>query len=635
MKRLSGYFQRDLSRRDNESLNQRYHLGFASHYKSLQPHEKTTFQSTEIFIGFLENSEINTYDRDVFLRILLLDLRPVSVISLLGVSPLISFPAALSALKVIKVLGRSSIGTTALTTIDAFNCLASLLERKGYNESTATTPSLTSRLQSHRASYITSSDTISVSECHLESMTIVANTLLLHEQARYNAAQQNTSDIHFVAARCLFLCTLKPDPVVTKLVHEDNLVDVIHARLIQYTPYIIPSNKSNDIPPRSKELVTDILKLFFNLTLHHKSSNSSPILGENWDEKFSKLLQPLLILFMDLTGNSNVNAISPIPQPIPQVIHSLLCFPFKPFTQIWSNPHSSGSFSPSAAINRLSRSLSRASVVQYDTSKLNFENMDNYPLLNRLIELLNNVISAFWPSSSLEGGESVDSVQAKTKSAGVGINLDETLSPLIMLLRKLVAEDTRGNGGFKGSLWRLLGLHDIDRSVKMEQRGDSLGVFVRFLTSSLFPSIKTTVGELLFALCDNDPTKMSSTIGFGNAAGFLFSKGLLSAGAGDPAETGVNPVTGAYEEARSGGPEEMTEEEKEAEAEKLFDAFDRLNRNGIIKTSNPMQDPKNQARFQEIEEEEVDELKKQDEQDEEDVEQMMKEYKSRKDKSTP
>lgn len=74
---------------------------------------------------------------------------------------------------------------------------------------------------------------------------------------------------------------------------------------------------------------------------------------------------------------------------------------------------------------------------------------------------------------------------------------------------------------------------------------------------------------------------------------------------------------------------------QEAEAEKLFDAFDRLNRNGIIKTSNPMQDPKNQARFQEIEEEEVDELKKQDEQDEEDVEQMMKEYKSRKDKSTP
>lgn len=266
---------------------------------------------------------------------------------------------------------------------------------------------------------------------------------------------------------------------------------------------------------------------------------------------------------MDLTGSSNnVNAISPMLQPIPQLIHSLLCFPFKPFAQLWSNPNSNSTFSPAAAINRLSKTLSRASVAQYDSSKLNFENMDNYPLLNRLVELLNSILSTFWPSSSLEGGESMDSAQAKTKAASVGINLDETLSPLVMLLRKLVAEDMRNNGGFKGSLRKILGMDDIDRSVKIEQRGDLLGILVRFLTSSLFSTIKTTVGELIFALCDSDPKQMSSTIGFGNAAGFLFSKGLLSAGAGDPAEDGVNPVTGAYEEHRTGGPEEMTEEEK-------------------------------------------------------------------------
>lgn len=73
---------------------------------------------------------------------------------------------------------------------------------------------------------------------------------------------------------------------------------------------------------------------------------------------------------------------------------------------------------------------------------------------------------------------------------------------------------------------------------------------------------------------------------------------------------------------------------KEAEAEKLFDAFDRLNSNGIIKTSNPMQDPKNQPRFQEIEEEDLDNLNREDEEDEKHVEEMMMKYKSRQDKST-
>lgn len=73
---------------------------------------------------------------------------------------------------------------------------------------------------------------------------------------------------------------------------------------------------------------------------------------------------------------------------------------------------------------------------------------------------------------------------------------------------------------------------------------------------------------------------------------------------------------------------------QEAEAEKLFDAFDRLNKNGIIKTSNPMHDPKNQPRFQEIEEEDLEDLNRQDDEDEKDVEEMMMKYKSRQDKST-
>ena len=552
----------------------------------------------------------------------------------------------MAALKVLKVLGRSPMGTSSLTSFDSFKTLSSILSRKSFGELSVSTKSLTAKLQSHRVSNLSSIDSINISECQLECLTIIANTLLLHGQARLNATQtqipilcfnalkssQNSSEIHFVAARCLFLCTLRPDPIVPKLVYNENITDVIYNRFLQYTLYITNPNRFQNIPPRSTELVTDLLKLFFNITLHHspKSSIENPVLGESWDDKFNKLLQPLLNTFLDLTNQENSNAISPLPQPIPQIIHCSLCFPVKPLISVWSNPATATSFSPSATINRLSKTFSRTSIAQYDITKLNFD--DDYIVMQRLIDLFNKILHCYWPSECIDGSESIDNAQAKTKSASVGINLDESLPPLIMLIRKLVVEDSRSiNTNFKSYLRNVLGLNNIDRNVRMEQRGDLLGSLVKFLTASLFPSIKTTCGELLFALCDSDPNTMSSSIGFGNAAGFLFSKGLLSAGSDSSngnVEEGVNPVTGVYEN-ENDDKIEMTEEEKEAEAEKLFMMFDRLNRTGIIKTSNPMQDQNNQKRFEEIEEEDQQNELREEEEDEREVEEIMRKHKQR------
>src|ERR1700731_3174334 len=75
---------------------------------------------------------------------------------------------------------------------------------------------------------------------------------------------------------------------------------------------------------------------------------------------------------------------------------------------------------------------------------------------------------------------------------------------------------------------------------------------------------------------------LSSHFGYGNVAGFLFQRGLLTApppaastqlfttGSGER----INPITGTVE-----GPKpslEMTDEEKEREAEKLFVLLNRL-----------------------------------------------------------
>jgi hypothetical protein len=82
-------------------------------------------------------------------------------------------------------------------------------------------------------------------------------------------------------------------------------------------------------------------------------------------------------------------------------------------------------------------------------------------------------------------------------------------------------------------------------------------------------------------------TMLISQVGYGNVAGFLFNKGIVTGppsgegqGPDDSSGPEINPITGAVQEEH---PEiEMTEEEREREAERLFVLFDRLERTGAV-----------------------------------------------------
>ena len=86
----------------------------------------------------------------------------------------------------------------------------------------------------------------------------------------------------------------------------------------------------------------------------------------------------------------------------------------------------------------------------------------------------------------------------------------------------------------------------------------------------------------------NLATVLISQVGYGNVAGFLFNKGIVtgppSSGEGpgfaDPEGPQIDPITGAIQEERTDI--EMTEEEREQEAERLFVLFDRLERTGAV-----------------------------------------------------
>lgn len=91
-------------------------------------------------------------------------------------------------------------------------------------------------------------------------------------------------------------------------------------------------------------------------------------------------------------------------------------------------------------------------------------------------------------------------------------------------------------------------------------------------------------------------TTLSGYLGYGNVAGFLFHKGVVSAPArssisGAPTTTAtglpINPITGTIEKEHE--PVSMTDEEKEQETEKLFVLFERLEKIGAMPPSrNPL-----------------------------------------------
>ncbi|KAI7082485.1 hypothetical protein KC317_g22020, partial [Hortaea werneckii] len=122
------------------------------------------------------------------------------------------------------------------------------------------------------------------------------------------------------------------------------------------------------------------------------------------------------------------------------------------------------------------------------------------------------------------------------------------------------------------------------------------------------------VSGLLFELSDQDANKFVQNIGYGFASGFLMSEGIpvpanategsSTSGNGDiGARADINPVTGQRLNAEDSEPSpsaEMTEKEKEREAERLFVLFERLKATGVVDIQNPVQQAKDEGRFEEL-----------------------------------
>jgi hypothetical protein len=116
-------------------------------------------------------------------------------------------------------------------------------------------------------------------------------------------------------------------------------------------------------------------------------------------------------------------------------------------------------------------------------------------------------------------------------------------------------------------------------------RGNSLtSRLLRNSTNAMTPKLREAISHLLFAMSDKNASKFVLNVGYGYASGFLFQNNIPvpeSASEGqsstaDGYERPVNPITGQFvDEEKEVEIPEMSQEEKEREAERLFVLFER------------------------------------------------------------
>ncbi|XP_046890168.1 synembryn-A [Hypomesus transpacificus] len=177
-----------------------------------------------------------------------------------------------------------------------------------------------------------------------------------------------------------------------------------------------------------------------------------------------------------------------------------------------------------------------------------------------------------------------------------GNKLKETLLPSLNLLTESsrVHRETRKFLRMKV----LPPLRDVKNKPEM---GNALRNKLVRLMTHIDTDVKNCSSEFLFVLCKESVSRFIKYTGYGNAAGLLAARGLMRGGS-DPgtysededseteeyreAKSQINPVTGIVEDEQPNPMEGMTEEQKEMEAMKLVNMFDKLSRNHVIQ---PMQ----------------------------------------------
>ncbi|XP_038261068.1 synembryn-A isoform X1 [Dermochelys coriacea] len=173
-----------------------------------------------------------------------------------------------------------------------------------------------------------------------------------------------------------------------------------------------------------------------------------------------------------------------------------------------------------------------------------------------------------------------------------GHKLKETLTPVLNLLTESARVHRQTRKFLKAKV--LPPLRDVKNRPEV---GNLLRNKLVRLMTHIDTDVKHCAAEFLFVLCKESVSRFVKYTGYGNAAGLLAARGLMAGGRAEgeysededtdteeykEAKPNINPVTGRVEEKLPNPMEGMTEEQKEYEAMKLVNMFDKLSRQQVI-----------------------------------------------------
>jgi hypothetical protein len=183
--------------------------------------------------------------------------------------------------------------------------------------------------------------------------------------------------------------------------------------------------------------------------------------------------------------------------------------------------------------------------------------------------------------------------------------LDTVISPLFTLLRRIYE---LAPADVQTVMQSKLLPSDTDRNQPLGKTSSLPSRLLNLSTSAQTPALRDSIAAFMFELSSKDPATYVSNVGYGYASGFLLSKNIpmpesaiKDAGEGSGAGVPINPITGQRldMEERVEMPE-MTQEEKEREAERLFVLFERLKKTGVVNVQNPVEEAYRSGRIEEL-----------------------------------
>ncbi|KAL2270990.1 hypothetical protein VTJ83DRAFT_361 [Remersonia thermophila] len=360
----------------------------------------------------------------------------------------------------------------------------------------------------------------------------------------------------FLASRLLLLTTYGTTVDLPKLIDNHDLAASIIQNLSRHAKRLAggPNANATAADPMPAMALAETLKLVFNVTNFAKSHLAS----------FDGALSHIAAILLD---HPPAPASSPLDPPFNLLINPLLNLDLsRPSAQAALYPTTA----PSRVTDRLIQLLDLAMKI-YTDDQLD-QNVS--PLLCALSNLYKNA-----PSPNNNASDS----EKSTDDNDVGASIRSQLLPT-----------------------------DEDRKLVLGKTETLPSRLLRNWTNALAPQFRNAVGNLYFDLSGGDAGKFVENVGYGYASGFLFDKGIAmpeevvrKAGEGSSTAEGpsrpINPITGQFlDEEKFPELPNMTDEEKEREAERLFVLFERLRSTGVVNVENPVAQAYREGRIQEL-----------------------------------